>query len=187
MKKFSTFTVHLCCMVTMLGVLCMASCSSDSEPASQQPEKKHVQKKKRRPKKKAPEKAAEETVKPETAEYSYDSTGKADPFMPLYVEEPQKQQSLAAPKRKIKPLTPLQKFSIDELSLVAIITSERQASALLQDPSGFGYIVRENTLIGKNDGVIVKIMNNGVIVKEKYYNANGEVETKTSTLKIKHK
>jgi type IV pilus assembly protein PilP len=119
--------------------------------------------------------------------YSYDPTGKIDPFMPLIVDAPARQTTVAQTRRVSKPLTPLQKYDLKDLQLVAVISTHSTASALIQDPSGFGYIVKEGILIGKNEGVLKKIIGNGIIIEEQILNSLGEPETKISTLTIQHK
>ena len=118
--------------------------------------------------------------------FAYDASGKPDPFMPLIIEDDEKKKTARMPQVS-KPLTPLQRFALTDLMLVAIISSGQRSAALLQDPTGFGYIVNEGTLVGKNDGVIVKILGDGIIIQETVYNALGEPESRTSTLKIERK
>ena len=120
-----------------------------------------------------------ETVK----EYVYDATGKPDPFVPLITE--------IRPERKTNdketlagPLTPLQKYTLEELNLVAIIKSGNKLSALFEDMDEFGYIVVENTLIGINGGVVKKITPDKVIIEEDVYNSSGKSEKNIRSIKI---
>ncbi len=117
-----------------------------------------------------------ETVK----EYFYDATGKPDPFVPLITE--------IRPERKKEtidgPLTPLQRYTLEELQLVAIIKSGDKLSALFEDMDEFGYIVIENTLIGSNGGVIKKITPDKVIIEEDVYNSSGNLEKNIRSIKI---
>ena len=76
---------------------------------------------------------------------------------------------------------------MDDLKLVAIITKGAGSTALLEDAAGFGYIVGEGTLVGKNNGVITTISGAAVVVEEQIYNASGTLETKDITLTIQHK
>ena len=116
--------------------------------------------------------------------YSYDSNGKPDPFLPLVTEAVPRQR--AAPQEKAIPLTPLQKYELRELNLVAIVALQNKSSAVLEDSAGFGYIVEEGMLIGKNDGIIKKINKNGLIIEEKISDNMGNIETEVSSLTIQH-
>ena len=125
-----------------------------------------------------------ETIDNETVNaYFYDATGKPDPFVPLITE--------IRPERKTNnketidgPLTPLQKYKLEELNLVAIIKSGDKLSALFEDMDEFGYIVVENTLIGSNGGVVKKITPDKVIIEEDVYNSSGESEKNIRSIKI---
>ncbi len=150
--------------------------------SDQKPENKTIALKKIKINKKKPtstiKKEIKETIDNETLNvYSYDATGKPDPFVPLITE--------IRPERKTNdketiagPLTPLQKYKLEELNLVAIIKSGDKLSALFEDMDEFGYIVVENTLIGSNGGVVKKITPDKVIIEEDVYNSSGKSEKK---------
>jgi Tfp pilus assembly protein PilP len=55
---------------------------------------------------------------------------------------------------------------------------------MLEDPTGYGYVVRAGILVGPNDGVVERVTRSGIIVKEKIHNSLGEVEPRISTLTI---
>jgi Tfp pilus assembly protein PilP len=121
-------------------------------------------------------------------EYTYDATGKTDPFEPLISSSLQVTKPMSSSVQQQKadvPLTPLQKLDLSELSLVAIIASVHGATALIEDSAKNGYIVKEGMLIGKNDGVIKKIYGSSVVVEEKIFDTMGAPETKVSTLTLK--
>ena len=50
--------------------------------------------------------------------------------------------------------------------------------ALVADPSGSAYVVKEGSKIGKNDGLVIHIGDNLVLVKETYIDFAGEQSTK---------
>lgn len=157
--------------------------------SDQKPENKTIALKKIKINKKKPtstiKKEIKETIDIETLNvYSYDATGKPDPFVPLITE--------IRPERKTNdketiagPLTPLQKYKLEELNLVAIIKSGDKLTALFEDMDEFGYIVVENTLIGSNGGVVKKITPDKVIIEEDVYNSSGKSEKNIRSIKIK--
>ena len=117
-------------------------------------------------------------------EYSYDPTGKPDPFEPLVAAIAPTKQSAPEHQKSDRPLTPLQKLDLSDLFLVAIVDTDNSSTALIEDSVRNGYIVKEGMLIGRNDGIIKKILKNSMIVEEKITDSTGNVETKLSTLTI---
>jgi type IV pilus assembly protein PilP len=120
-------------------------------------------------------------------EFTYDPTGKPDPFVPLVSEIPASRQlaQTASPAVSESELTPLQKYDLSELKLVAIILQgNSEPTAMVEDKAGYGYIIKKGMLIGKNNGIINEINGSGVVVDEKTVEATGAQKTKTTTLTI---
>ncbi len=69
--------------------------------------------------------------------------------------------------------------------LVALIRNTGMARALVQDPSGSSYIIGEGTRIGKNDGRVIGIDDNLIIVKETYVDFLGQETTKDIEIRIR--
>lgn len=127
-------------------------------------------------------------------EYSYNPSGKVDPFTPLISETAPSEQTQTpnapAPAAKVKkdvPLTPLQKFDISDFTLVAVISTPQGAKALIEDPTTSGFVVKEGMIIGKNDGIIKKILKNSMLIEEKIVDPQGNPDIKISTLNLKKK
>jgi len=124
-------------------------------------------------KKEEPVRVAEkkEPEKKEETEYSYNPVGKPDPFRPFTQLIPAKGGSQTAP------LTPLQKYDISQLKLVAIISSPGGSIALVEDVAGKGYFLKKGTWVGKNDGKVTKILKDKVVVEEVYQDIFGQTKT----------
>lgn len=146
------------------------------------------------------EKEAKEVKKEEEKPYSYSPAGKVDPFKP-FIEltppppamarapgmAPEKPKTTAAPpkprpKRPTPAPTPLQRFDLAQLKVVGIIAHPEGNRALIEDPTGKGYIVSEGTAIGLKRGIVKKISPEGVVVEEEEEKANGEVGYPEMTL-----
>ena len=129
-------------------------------------------------KKEAPPKAAEkkEQEKKGEEEYSYNPAGKPDPFKPFI------QLTSAKGGSRNAPLTPLQKYDISQLKLVAIISSPEGNIALVEDVTGKGYFLKKGTWVGKNDGKVTKVLKDKVIVEEVFQDIFGQ--TKTNEISI---
>jgi type IV pilus assembly protein PilP len=119
-----------------------------------------------------------EPEKKEGVEYSYNPAGKPDPFKPFIQLTPAKKVSGSLP------LTPLQKFDISQLKLVAIISTPEGNIALVEDATGKGYFLKKGTLVGKNDGKVTKILKDKVIIEEVYQDVLGRTKTNEISLSL---
>lgn len=104
--------------------------------------------------------------------FAYDRRGKRDPFRSFEWDR------LAAEANADAVRGPLERFSVSQLHLVAIIWSTGRPRALLEDPAGDTYVVGPGTRIGKNAGFVVEIDDNSLIVKETYVDLVGQETTK---------
>ena len=126
-------------------------------------------------KKAAPARAEERTEGQKEEVYSYNPAGKPDPFKPFLLLTPVREPRTA-------PLTPLQKYEISQLKLVAILSSREGNTALVEDATGKGYFVKKGTLIGKNDGKVAKILKDRVIIEEIYLDVLGQRKANEAVL-----
>jgi len=119
-------------------------------------------------KKSATEKpVVEESDEEIVAEYRYDPTAKRDPFMsPLAI--------LGSLEGDDVPITPLQRFDVNQFRLNGVILGLKAPSAMVNSPDGKSYILKVGTKIGKNGGKVVKITNEGVSVEEILTDFSGE-------------
>jgi type IV pilus assembly protein PilP len=168
-------------MVDRLIPLCtvflffLAGCGEGTLPSSISPKGKSVatEKKKTDPAKVAEKKESEK--KGET-EYTYNPVGKADPFKPFFQNTSFKGSS------KNAPLTPLEKYDISQLKLVAIISTPDGNIALIEDSAGKGYFLKKGTGIGKNDGRVTKIFKDRVVIEESYQDILGQTKNNEISL-----
>jgi type IV pilus assembly protein PilP len=118
----------------------------------------------------------------------YNPENRLNPFTPLFKSE--KQQMVAektgttSKTKKRIPQTPLEKISLDQLKLVAIVRAPSGNRALVQDSSGKGYIVKKGTYIGLNSGIVTKINAESVIVEEEKENLMGEPVLQNTEMKL---
>ncbi|MGC4099276.1 MAG: pilus assembly protein PilP [Nitrospira sp.] len=96
----------------------------------------------------------------------YDPSGRRDPFAPIVQElEPGKMDTT---------LPPLQRVTLTELNLIAIVWGAYGYTAMVQTPEGHGYSVRRGTRIGQNNGVVSAITERGIIVQERFTDVYGK-------------
>jgi Tfp pilus assembly protein PilP len=110
-------------------------------------------------------------------DYVYDATGKKDPFRSFILEQ--------ARQRANEEVGPLEQFDISQLAVVAVVWDTHEPRALIADPSGRPYIIGEGAEVGKNDGRVVKIDDDIVVVKETYVDWLGEKTTKDIEMRLK--
>ncbi|MGY8737803.1 MAG: pilus assembly protein PilP, partial [bacterium] len=84
-----------------------------------------------------------------------------------------------------KDFGPLGDFELGQLELSAVIWDAGNPRALILDPGGRSYIVQEGSAIGKNNGQVIHIGDNLILVKETYENFAGERTTKDVELRIR--
>jgi type IV pilus assembly protein PilP len=120
---------------------------------------------------------AELVVDPVSAkpQYTYNPNGRRDPFEPYRHD--------LADEGQIQ--TPLMAYELQQLSVVAVVWHAMKRRALIADPRGETHVVREGSPIGKNDGLVIHIGDNIVLVKETYVDFAGEMTTKDVELRIR--
>lgn len=109
--------------------------------------------------------------------FSYDRTDKRDPFRSFEWERPDRQQA--------EERGPLERFDVSQLSLVAVVWKTGNGRALIKDPSGQSYVIGQGTRIGKNEGHVIEISDNLVVVKETYVDYLGQESTKDIEMRIR--
>ena len=111
---------------------------------------------------------------------TYIIRGKVDPFEPLFKEKPVSRKK----KKKRIPRTPLEKLSIGQLKLVAIIRAPSGNKALVEEGSGKGYVIKKGTYIGLNAGKIIKIEKDNIIIEEEIEDIQGNIKVRQRELKL---
>lgn len=122
------------------------------------------------------------------AEQPLDFSKKKDPFKPFAAEpvaQPQqKAKAIAAPRGG---LLPIQSYDVNKFIVSGIIVGLKENTALIIDPTGKGYVVKEGMLIGINDGRISRINASSIEVVEQYRDDNGRVRKRTIRLTLSKK
>ncbi|WP_291319945.1 pilus assembly protein PilP [Desulfonatronospira sp.] len=113
----------------------------------------------------------------------YSPEGLQDPFVPFVMpEEPP--DTLPAMER-LRPLTPLERVELGQLRLVGTIKSpEQEVMAMVELPDGKGVMLHKGTRIGPNQGEVVEIHPDRVVVREYIQGVYGIQET-LSSLKLR--
>lgn len=111
-----------------------------------------------------------------SANYSYDPTGKRDPFR-SFVRDKLSEESLAD--------SPLEQFELGQLTISGVVWQADRRRALVLDPAGQAYVVKTGDRIGKNDGVVTEIGDASLVVLESYIDFHGDKTEKEIEMRIR--
>ena len=117
--------------------------------------------------------------KKEGPKYSYDPTGKTDPFKSFIAE-----QEEFAEKQRRRPRTYLETLDLSQLELIAVIVGPRGNYAMVKDSKGTGHVITKGTAIGTEGGIVDRITDREVVIKEDYKDFRGNVKQKEITKKL---
>ena len=114
-------------------------------------------------------------------DFVYETEGRPDPFEPFISEKIMQEAAVTTEPEK---LTGMRQFEPGQLSLVAIMFTESNPMAMVEDSSHKGYIIRRGTKIGKS-GVVSNILPNQVIIKQLSYSMTKEKKYKTVEMTLR--
>ena len=112
-----------------------------------------------------------------TGDANYDSTGRRDPFRSFVLD---RLKELAEHTKG-----PLEQFDVGQLTLHGVVWETNRPRALVADPSGQVYVVREGDPIGTNQGAVMRIDDNLMLVRETYVDHMGEPTTKETEMHVR--
>lgn len=125
-------------------------------------------------------KVFEDQKKPEKDEsgqkaggFFYDPRGKTDPFKSFIAKREE-----VAKQKKVKPRTYLETVDLSQLDLILILIGPEGKKAMVRDSKGIGHVINEGTDIGTNGGVVYKIKEGEVIIREEYKDFRGRTQHK---------
>lgn len=120
-----------------------------------------------------PAQRAPRSATPPADDPPYDAAGRRDPFRP--------------PRATViagTTVTPLQRYEIGQLRLVAVIYDTNAPRAVVEDDAGLGYIIRVGTPIGPNGGQVRAIERGRVLVREESEDFYGESQAAEVVLEL---
>jgi len=110
-------------------------------------------------------------------DYAYDPLGKRDPFRSFVLDRLKELETDAK--------GPLEQFDLNQLNVLGVVWETNQRRALVADPSGQAYIVQEGDPIGTNDGRVISIDDNLMLVRETYVDHMGEQTMKEVEMHVR--
>jgi type IV pilus assembly protein PilP len=108
---------------------------------------------------------------------NFSAAGRRDPFQPFT-------SNTRTHSRARETLSPLERYELGQLRLVGIVWHVKEPSAMIEDSSGLGYVVKVGTPIGPNDGKIKAIKPDQIIVEETYVDPSGGRKRREVNIKL---
>jgi type IV pilus assembly protein PilP len=115
---------------------------------------------------------------------AYNPRGRFDPFEPLFRDKQEEQPDIKKNRKKRIPRTPLERVALSQLKLSAIMRTAKGNSAIVEDATGKGYVIRKGTYIGLNSGQVIEINKNRVMIEEESEDISGELRIHNTELKL---
>ena len=120
-----------------------------------------------------------------------DFTSKKDPFKP-FITQPAPvpkgpQRAVSGREKSAGELLPIQSYDVTKFKVSGIVANLKENRALIIDPAGKGYVVKQGMLIGNNNGYISKITPSYIEVVETYREDTGKQRKRTVKLTLPQK
>ncbi|MCS5636436.1 MAG: pilus assembly protein PilP [Myxococcota bacterium] len=106
----------------------------------------------------------------------YVAEGRRDPFRSF---------QFTAAEKPVVEAGPLADFDLSQLSVVGVVWNTTNPRALVADPGGRSFVLRQGSPIGKNNGRVVRIDDDMILVREKFVDFEGAVSTKDVEMRIR--
>lgn len=118
------------------------------------------------------------TQKENQDKYTYDPSGKRDPFRPF---------DFAPKTNEPTGATPLERYEIGQLRLAAVLSGGDDPKALVENNAGRGFTVTKGTKIGTRNGEVIDILPDRILILETSVDFTGETKTNTVEMKLRTK
>ena len=123
-----------------------------------------------------------------TVEQLLDFSNKKDPFRPLAAEPVRpKVVNIVRARKFAGEGLPIQNYDVIKFRVSGIITGFKENTALVIDPAGKGYVVKDGMLMGNMGGRISRISASAVDVVEQYHDDHGRIRKRTVRLTLHKK
>ena len=111
--------------------------------------------------------------------YFYDPANKTDPFKSFIIVRRELEE-----KEQGKPKTYLETLDISQLTISAIVLGNKGNWALVRDSKGDGHVIKVGTLIGRQSGKVMRILEKEVVVREAIKDIRGREKIKDISIKL---
>ena len=112
----------------------------------------------------------------------YDVVGQMDPFQSIRLE-PEKRSGKASPRNDNRRREPLEQYPLETLQMVGMMLMSGKPVALVKADKTV-HQIRSGNYLGQNFGVVTKITENDLTLKELIEDANGDWVERFSTMQL---
>ena len=116
--------------------------------------------------------------KSEEKPFVYDPSGKRDPF---------RQFDFAPKTDNSTAKTELEKYSIGQLKVTAILDGFTEPMAMVENEAGRGFRIKKGVKIGTNNGEVIEVQKDRILVLETNVDFTGESKTRTIEMRLRTK
>jgi type IV pilus assembly protein PilP len=156
-------------------------CTGSEEESPPPPEPPLFQRKPRAPK---ANQQADQAKQEGELSYSYDPTGRRDPFKSLI--SPKKGPS-ETKEEVVEIVSPLQEYDLSSLTVVGVVWGALGKRAMVRTPDGKGYTVTENVPIGKGRSRVVQITQEGLVIEVISRDSSGKLVREMVLMELRKK
>lgn len=110
--------------------------------------------------------------------YVYDPRGTRDPFKNPFGTLTE------SPVITDTPLTPLQKYDLSQLRVIGVIIGKGDPKAMVVAPSNKSFVLKKGTKIGKNNGTVISISTDVILVEEQYLDFAGAIQSTMQEIRL---
>ena len=168
-------------MILIAGLLIPGGCNKQEQPPSPPPAQPAPTAKVSPPVQK-PQTSAKVSENPASSLVFTDRKDPFKSFITMQVQDGKK--SVSGGK---KDGLPIQSYELSKFKVAGIIVGLNENRALVIDPAGKGYVVKQGMLIGDKNGRISKITATTIEVIENYRDDNGHINNRTVKLTLPQK
>jgi len=111
-----------------------------------------------------------------------DFSMKKDPFKAVVVAP-----KVPVPVKGAPSGIPILAYDVTQFRIIGIIAGLKENRAMVVDPAGKSYVLKEGMHIGKNNGKITRITNSHIEVTEQYREETGKIKTSVVRLTLPRK
>ena len=162
-----------------LTCMAFAACSEDAPAPAPPPQATAAAAPAAEPVAKAPAAPAAADAEPQHP-YVYSFAGGRDPFRSYLADLHDREEQ----ERHARPHEETERYDLSQYRLTAVLLGRGNPTAMVEDPSGSGHIVKMGSRIGKNDGRIVNIDAAGLSILETFYDGNGQAMQVSAALRL---
>jgi Tfp pilus assembly protein PilP len=108
--------------------------------------------------------------------YEYGGLERRDPFTPLVSKRDGGRE---------KGVSALETYEVAEMKVIAILWAKNKYYAVFSLPDGKSYSVTDGTKVGIHSGVVIKIVKDNVVIKERVRDARGVMSPRDIVLRLR--